>query len=69
MANNRGFDEFYGVLKSMRGYTGKNPKNPIYRNQEIVGAEDGYLPDSFNRQAVDFIDRHSCRRSRGKDAQ
>lgn len=57
--NRRGFDEFYGFLKSMRGYAGRNPNNPIYRNREPVGAEEGYLTDSFNRAAVDFVERHA----------
>jgi arylsulfatase A-like enzyme len=55
----RGFDEFYGFLKSMRTYFGKTPRNPIYRNETPVGAKEGYLTDSFNEEAVSFINRHS----------
>lgn len=61
--NNRGFDEFYGFLYSMRAYfevQGKN--NPIFRNTEALEEPKEYLTDVFNREAVAFIDRHA-----GKD--
>jgi arylsulfatase A-like enzyme len=57
--NNRGFDEFYGFLMSARTYFGQRSNNPIMRNEEIVGADEGYLTDSFNREAVSFINKHA----------
>lgn len=57
--NQRGFDEFYGFLMSSRGYFGQKSNNPIYRNETVVEADDGYLTDSFNRESVDFINRHA----------
>lgn len=64
--NERGFDEFYGFLKSMRGYFGQNSSNPIYRNKEIIPAEEGYLTDSFNKEAVSFINRNAEASKNGK---
>lgn len=57
--NQRGFDEFYGFLMSARGYYGELPNNPIMRNGEKIPAGEDYLTDSFTREAVSFIDRHS----------
>ncbi len=57
--NQRGFDEFYGFLMSARGYFGDIPNNPIMRNGEKIPAGEDYLTDSFTREAVSFIDRHS----------
>ena len=59
--NQRGFDEFYGFLMSARGYYGELPNNPIMRNGEKIPAGEDYLTDSFTREAVSFIDRHSNR--------
>ena len=61
--NNRGFDEFYGFLYSMRAYfevSGTN--NPIYRNSEPLEEPKEYLTDVFNREAVAFVDRHAGRK-------
>lgn len=57
--NQRGFDAFYGFLMSSRGYFGDKSNNPIYRDEKAVGADEGYLTDSFNREAVSFIDQHA----------
>lgn len=65
--NERGFDEFYGFLMSMRGYfLGQTPRNPIYRNKKPVQSVDGYLTDAFNKEAVDFINRNSEAAKKGK---
>ena len=57
--NHRGFDEFYGFLMSARGYYGELSNNSIMRNEEKIPAGENYLTDSFTREAVSFIDRHS----------
>lgn len=55
----RGFDEFYGFLGGMHSYVDPNatPGNLILRNSQPVD-EKAYLTDAFNREAVEFVDRH-----------
>jgi len=56
---NKGFDEFFGFLGGGHKYFDLDQKgNPLYRNNEIVRGEKGYLTDVFTREAVSFIDRH-----------
>ena len=58
--NNRGFDEFYGFLYSLRPFFEvKETNNPIYRNTEPIPEPKEYLTDVFNREAVAFIDKHA----------
>ena len=58
--NNRGFDEFYGFLYSMRAFFEvKGTNNPIFRNKTPIPEPKEYLTDIFNREAVDFVDRHA----------
>jgi arylsulfatase A-like enzyme len=57
--NSKGFDEFYGFLGGGHKYFDLDQEgNPLYRNNEIVRGEKGYLTDVFTREAVSFIDRH-----------
>ena len=57
----RGFDEYFGFLGGMHGYTGpaeiEKHWNSIRRGDEPV-AETEYLTDAISREAVSFIDRH-----------
>ena len=70
----RGFDHFYGVLGGGTQYFETLPKggayalsgqpmkrpdyNAIYSGRDKV-TDDGYLTDSFTREAVSFIDQHA----------
>jgi arylsulfatase A-like enzyme len=55
----RGFDEFYGFLGGMHSYIDAKamPNNLILRNSQPVDEKE-YLTDAFNREAVEFVDRH-----------
>src|SRR5207248_3208671 len=53
--NKRGFDEFFGFLGGAHPYL---RWNGIFRNDEPVRDESGYLTDAFAREAVAFVDRH-----------
>ncbi len=56
----RGFDEFYGFLYSMRGYFQvEGGNNPILRNNEPLPEPGIYLTDAFNKEAVAFVDKHA----------
>ena len=56
---NRGFDEYYGFLTGMRGYTGPARTGRLMRNETPVNEKFGYLTDFFNREAVAFVNKHS----------
>lgn len=59
--NNRGFDEFYGLLGGGRSYWEDDAQNTdyrrIYRNQSAENYQ-GYLTDKLGDEAIDFIRRN-----------
>ncbi len=58
----RGFDEFFGFISGSHSYfRWDQPKwSPIQRGRETVKTKE-YLTDVFNREAVEFIDRHKAK--------
>lgn len=61
----RGFDYFYGFLNGAHDYERAFPRFgrnkglwPLFRNNEVLPAYEGYLTDSFNDEAVGFIERN-----------
>ncbi|VGO15734.1 Arylsulfatase [Pontiella desulfatans] len=62
--NNRGFDYFYGFMgRGAHDYWEHSPDadmkfgGPIFRNQEILQNEEGYMTSLITKEAVDFIKR------------
>ena len=56
--NNRGFDEFFGMLRGGSPYTSGKAKK-ILRNSELVDSISlPYLTDAFGNEAVAFIERN-----------
>lgn len=56
--NQRGFMEFFGMLKGSSAYHTGKARN-IVRDSEPVHPDSlGYLTDEFGDEAIDFIDRH-----------
>ncbi len=59
--NNRGFDEFYGLLGGGRSYWDQEGNDSEYRKMRRNNAEDkhqGYLTDTLGEEAISFIKRN-----------
>jgi len=60
LPQDRGFDEFFGFLRSLHSYTNWDGgiDGPIYRGREPEHEKE-YLTEAFTREAVDFIGRNA----------
>jgi arylsulfatase A-like enzyme len=59
--NNRGFDEFYGLLGGGRSYweiEGNDTQYTKMRRNDKVEKHEGYLTDRLGEEAISFIDRN-----------